>query len=282
MKTQIVSAVCASLLAMAAAPALATQITFSWTGQFTVVDGFGGIWSNGVTGNPQTPVTGSFTFDTANPDLSTMTVSLDPFSFYDPNDTDTTITHTGMTYVGTNLLFGQFGLNWCGDLSDGNGRQCYNMDMGVVWDVTGLSNAINYTPGGLQVGDVISGDTVLRNGSPWYSGIGSATPATDGMIFNFQTQESLQQGPAPMATTTMDYGWYIGYYGDLLYGLYNDGTPGMVLGGMPYDQYASASLDIGSGNSMEVTNIVPVPTAVWLFGTGLLGLIGISRRKKAA
>jgi hypothetical protein len=29
-------------------------------------------------------------------------------------------------------------------------------------------------------------------------------------------------------------------------------------------------------------NPVPVPAALWLFGSGLLGLIGISRRKKTA
>jgi hypothetical protein len=29
-------------------------------------------------------------------------------------------------------------------------------------------------------------------------------------------------------------------------------------------------------------NVVPVPAAVWLFGSGVLGLIGIARRKKAA
>jgi hypothetical protein len=28
--------------------------------------------------------------------------------------------------------------------------------------------------------------------------------------------------------------------------------------------------------------IVPIPAAAWLFGSGLLGLIGIARRKKAA
>ncbi|MCH8106682.1 MAG: VPLPA-CTERM sorting domain-containing protein [Proteobacteria bacterium] len=29
-------------------------------------------------------------------------------------------------------------------------------------------------------------------------------------------------------------------------------------------------------------NPVPVPAAVWLFGTGLIGLIGISKRRKSA
>ena len=28
--------------------------------------------------------------------------------------------------------------------------------------------------------------------------------------------------------------------------------------------------------------VIPVPAAVWLFGSGLLGLVGIARRKKAA
>jgi hypothetical protein len=28
--------------------------------------------------------------------------------------------------------------------------------------------------------------------------------------------------------------------------------------------------------------VVPVPAAVWLFGSGLLGLIGVARHKKAA
>ena len=33
----------------------------------------------------------------------------------------------------------------------------------------------------------------------------------------------------------------------------------------------------------EITRapVVPIPAAVWLFGTGLLGLIGVARRKKA-
>lgn len=36
------------------------------------------------------------------------------------------------------------------------------------------------------------------------------------------------------------------------------------------------------GFSLTGTTVVPIPPALWLFGSGLLGLIGIARRKKAA
>jgi hypothetical protein len=32
---------------------------------------------------------------------------------------------------------------------------------------------------------------------------------------------------------------------------------------------------------VETTSAVPVPAAVWLFGSGLMGLAGLARRKKA-
>jgi hypothetical protein len=35
-------------------------------------------------------------------------------------------------------------------------------------------------------------------------------------------------------------------------------------------------------HSGDVPAVVPVPAAVWLFGSGLLGLVGMARRKKAA
>ena len=37
-----------------------------------------------------------------------------------------------------------------------------------------------------------------------------------------------------------------------------------------------ASLLVSGGAS-----VVPVPAAVWLFGSGLLGLVGVAMRKKA-
>ena len=42
------------------------------------------------------------------------------------------------------------------------------------------------------------------------------------------------------------------------------------------------NFDIGSGNSLEVLNVsaVPLPGAIWLFGSGIIGLAGLARRKK--
>jgi hypothetical protein len=44
----------------------------------------------------------------------------------------------------------------------------------------------------------------------------------------------------------------------------------------------SLSSIVPYGSYLVMTSAVPVPAAVWLFGSGMLGLIGIARRKKAA
>ena len=47
----------------------------------------------------------------------------------------------------------------------------------------------------------------------------------------------------------------------------------------------SRSGTVSTSGSIDVTysySVVPVPAALWLFGSGLLGLIGVARRKKAA
>lgn len=36
----------------------------------------------------------------------------------------------------------------------------------------------------------------------------------------------------------------------------------------------------GSSIGMSISTVVPIPAAVWLFGSGLIGLIGVARRKK--
>ena len=50
-----------------------------------------------------------------------------------------------------------------------------------------------------------------------------------------------------------------------------------------WDGFSSTNLTpvVGGFETDVYVNPVPVPAAVWLFGSGLIGLIGIARRKKS-
>jgi hypothetical protein len=50
----------------------------------------------------------------------------------------------------------------------------------------------------------------------------------------------------------------------------------------PTYRWAETESPGGFGAAGDVPSMVPVPAAVWLFGSGLLGLIGIARRRKTA
>ena len=49
----------------------------------------------------------------------------------------------------------------------------------------------------------------------------------------------------------------------------------------PFTMPASIPSNTLPGNNFGQTAVIPVPAAVWLFGSGLLGLVGMARRKKA-
>lgn len=49
----------------------------------------------------------------------------------------------------------------------------------------------------------------------------------------------------------------------------------------PFVTNVSVDYPIVRGNWLVRDTVVPVPAAVWLFGSGLIGLIGVARRKKA-
>ena len=57
------------------------------------------------------------------------------------------------------------------------------------------------------------------------------------------------------------------------------------LGGIPGVRYVDVLLT-GGTSGVDITNFgftaVPIPAAIWLFGSGLLGLVGISRCKQSA
>jgi len=63
----------------------------------------------------------------------------------------------------------------------------------------------------------------------------------------------------------------------------NSGTSWSGDTGYDYLGANSYRVHFSNGSVLQVdAQVVPVPAAVWLFGSGLLGLAGIARRKKAA
>jgi hypothetical protein len=55
-----------------------------------------------------------------------------------------------------------------------------------------------------------------------------------------------------------------------------------LLSGLWYINLHTDIFPAGEIRGQVEVNVVPVPAAVWLFGTGILGLIGFSKRRKAA
>ena len=244
-------------LSLSANATLADIINFHFTGRLTIVDPSANIITDPQSPDAidefgyQTAIGANLTYDTELGVGSTDLAFQATFWNEQVNISDISLNFL----QGTNDIEGNMNVNW--NNSD--------MSMHILWDATGLFNAIDQ---GLQAGDRISGTNLFRDfdgdglAESYIANVNSATPLSDSLNLIdpwYALPYQLNQGPAPLATKV--------------------GTLGLLDGSFPGVQ---VHLDIGSGNSLYVDSIsaVPVPAAAWLFGSGLIGLIGFARRKK--
>lgn len=282
--------------------ASAAVVEFEWSGFFSTVDSAGAIIANDSVqsspGNPSnfllTPISGALSYDSS---AGTGSMSIAPFEFFSgstpaqPHDISLVdIDGPG----GDTLVLGNMLFDWNGNLG---------APVSVVWDIAGLQTAIN---AGLTNGDVIAGvgaepaidgTYVGTFGLPGTPHIGVGPGGGDGYLV---------LGPSPLATTTWNTSVVAGCTAGVD-GNYSDNTGGGCIGFNPsgalplivdtaanLHDYTPGNQGIGgspmldgpfqnSSYNFNITSLtvtsVPVPAAVWLFGSGLLGLMGVARRK---
>ncbi len=254
-KTAIAAALSISLGIGTAATADAAIINASWTGLFTWLNASGTPLDNvsyPYYGDPtwgyglRTQISGTFTYDTG---TGAGSVVMNPFDFETSgplgvHDFSILAVGDGAGGAGT-LVMGKMLWDW-------NGNN--NINTGIVLDAAGFFGA----------GPFAASTTI--------SGVG-ATPASNGMI-----NGKYPIGTAPIATTTLD----TNYHNDpvcvmtasCLTG--DDGVGGVPMDNGPFPGF-NFDFDI---TSIHVDSVVPVPAAAWLFGSGLLGLLAVSRHKR--
>jgi hypothetical protein len=262
-KTALASAVAISLGAgMAAVPTAASAAIVSATfdGLFTMLNSSGAptqntsypyygdtTWGYGL----RTQISGTFTFNTS---TGAGSATVNPFQFFAAGPAvahDITMQAIGDGVGGTGTLVAG------GMLFDWNGNN--NISVGLILDAAGLFGAL----------PTAGTSTVI-------SGVG-AVPASDGI-----NKGKFPIGAAPMATTTWntDFNTNPACAGSATCLTSNDAVGGSPMDNGPFPGF-NANFDITSVHvtNVEVPAAVPVPAAVWLFGSGLLGLVGVARRK---
>lgn len=308
-KKTALASVIAGTFATAAIPAAeANVMNVSWIGAFTMLNATGSAVANagsdyttgsyangdgvvnfsastayGWKGN-RTPINGTMSFDTSSgAGVATVT----PFYFFGDTPGSGPGTHPayalGVTFQVIDTMGTMVGA------------------MLFSWNGGGHSVSIVMNAGGMF--GAIAGGAFAGGPTSTISGVG-ALPATDGTNFGTSTTPQFYPlGAAPAATMTMNTGagcnglslaTVVNAYtittnfsalGTCTTGMADDGIGGSPMSSSAFGGF-NANFDIlgvhFDSMVMTPTEVVPVPAAVWLFGSGLLGLAGIARRKKKA
>lgn len=268
--------------------------TYSWNGFFTMLDPNGAATFNtsytaGGVNSYQTPISGTLSFDST---TGAGTGTLVPFDFNsDPSPfelVDIKIQAVGDGAGGPgSLVVGNMLFNWGGN----NGTP-----LSIVLDAAGFLNGdlagggagavpaadgtyTGATFGYISLGPVPIATTEFNtsningclNGDCIGNGSSGGLPlVTDNAVNNSELAQGngvgiggspFQDGPFPGSSPNFD----------LTDMAFLSSDPGVTI---------AANCTFTLGDTCPTVVATPVPAAVWLFGSGLLGLIGIARRKK--
>ena len=256
LKHSLMTAAITSALSINTAQALnynPSILDMEYNGLFTLLDPVGTAFQN--TGYPyygdptwgygfRTQISGTMTLDTTT-GYGTATIS--PFELFGAS---TVIDNFELQAIENNLLLGKFTFRWNGTTSSTQ----------IVLDASGLFAELPTSPG-----DIYDATTCAVSGT-------CATPASDGI-----KNGKYPIGPVPISTSSFNVNGSTGL-GTTLAQLSLGSDDG--IGGSPMDNgpFSGYNLNIDF-TSLQVSPI-PVPAAMWLFGSGLIALTGIARRRK--
>lgn len=163
-----------------------------------------------------------------------------------------------------------FNITNSGPVEEAIVRQFYFDGDGTLLGIASLIDADDGTGGDAGV------DFSLGASPPDLPGGNSISPrfdVTPGFLGDADTPQPNNKGISAGETLGIIFDLQSGMsYADVI----DDLTTGALRIGLHVQAFESG------GSESFVNNPVPVPAAVWLFGSGLLGLIGIARRRKSA
>lgn len=167
------------------------------------------------------------------------------------------------TYTGTSG--GDFALNV--GVANSSGFVSDSGDLTLSMERFGFPNFFGYLDN--SIWNVDNSATIAGQGDattgvldPWTTGSDSNfTPGTPGTVSASGSGSALSAAGAGTWTgNVVNYG--------------NVGAAWAAFDGTPYTEKFNVTLN-------GTAAVVPIPAAVWLFGSGLLGLVGVARRKKS-